>query len=294
IPAAVLFADNVVVGNTQYLRQPNGTLSASAWTSHGYISWSSAILGKYYAIGDPAYQNSNNFQYFQCPSLDKGGLPPANTVDSNRDGWANEYGGVVDAQAPRLAYMLNEALAPRGRFGNNVNGSYPSPYHYVRAGRVKNSADTILATEMWQAPTLMQTASQGPGGNQVSNSRRPTSGFSISITNGATGVTTADKFYQCNNPEKLVQATAADVVADPTGDTAWVLSPIKSTLSFIGRNHGQKKLGVVQSTGGTTVGGWDLRKSNFLYLDGHVETKNVADTIYPANQWGDQFYSLVR
>jgi len=31
----------------------------------------------------------------------------------------------------------------------------------------------------------------------------------------------------------------------------------------------------------------------FLYLDGHVETKNVAETVYPTNQWGDKFYSLL-
>ena len=30
---------------------------------------------------------------------------------------------MLDAQAPRTAYMLNEALAPRGRFGFGVPGN---------------------------------------------------------------------------------------------------------------------------------------------------------------------------
>ena len=36
---------------------------------------------------------------------------------------------------------------------------------------------------------------------------------------------------------------------------------------------------------------WDSRSTNFLYCDGHVETKNILDTLNPW-QWGDQFYSL--
>ena len=42
------------------------------------------------------------------------------------------------------------------------------------------------------------------------------------------------------------------------------------------------------------VSGWDMRKSNFLYLDGHVETKNIAETVYPNYQWGEKFYDLIR
>ena len=73
---------------------------------------------------------------------------------------------------------------------------------------------------------------------------------------------------------------AAGYPAIPTPDT---------TLDFVGRNHGGKKYGTV---GGDTRGGWDLRKSNFLYVDGHVETKHVSETVYPRSQWGDDFYSL--
>jgi len=82
-------------------------------------------------------------------------------------------------------------------------------------------------------------------------------------------------------------------VPDPSGDQSWTAANIETTLNFVGRNHGPKKLGSVRGPNGA-IAGWDLRTSNFLYLDGHVETKNVADTVYPAYQWGEKFYSLAR
>jgi len=56
----------------------------------------------------------------------------------------------------------------------------------------------------------------------------------------------------------------------------------KSRLDWVGRNHGTYKL---------DGAGWDLRKTNFLYLDGHVETKHIRDTVKPW-QWGKTMYSL--
>jgi prepilin-type processing-associated H-X9-DG protein len=35
-----------------------------------------------------------------------------------------------------------------------------------------------------------------------------------------------------------------------------------------------------------------MRTTNFLYCDGHVENKNIADTLTPW-EWGDYMYSLV-
>jgi prepilin-type processing-associated H-X9-DG protein len=62
----------------------------------------------------------------------------------------------------------------------------------------------------------------------------------------------------------------------------------KTTLDFVGRNHGSYTLGEV---GNSTQTGWDMRKSNFLYVDGHVETKHITDTVN-LNQWGSDFYDL--
>ena len=65
-----------------------------------------------------------------------------------------------------------------------------------------------------------------------------------------------------------------------------------TSLDWVGRNHGTFKLGnVPNSKGNGVVSGFDLRTTNFLYCDGHVENKNIADTLRPW-EWGDQIYSL--
>ena len=51
-------------------------------------------------------------------------------------------------------------------------------------------------------------------------------------------------------------------------------------LDWVGRNHGKKN-----------HSDYDDRKTNFLYCDGHVETKNIRDTVEPF-EWGDKFFTL--
>jgi prepilin-type processing-associated H-X9-DG protein len=53
---------------------------------------------------------------------------------------------------------------------------------------------------------------------------------------------------------------------------------VNSLLDWVGRNHGTGKAGE--------------KKSNFLYVDGHVETKHVRETISPVFEWGHAYYSL--
>jgi prepilin-type processing-associated H-X9-DG protein len=166
----------------------------------------------------------------------------------------------------------------------------------VQAGRVRNSATTILATENWGLQSLMKAKDQQTGALTSSNSRRPVSGVSVtkSQANGAAlGSASAENLYTAANPDKLAAATTADMVPDPSGNQAWVNAAIETTLNYVGRNHGSRKTGTVLGPNGP-IAGWDLRTTNFLYVDGHVETKNVAETVYPAYQWGDRFYDLVR
>jgi len=68
-----------------------------------------------------------------------------------------------------------------------------------------------------------------------------------------------------------------DLAGDPQAGSAST-----SRLDWVGRNHGKRKL----------EQGFDTRKSNFLYVDGHVETKNIRETIAPKFEWGEKFYSL--
>ena len=262
----------------------------------GYIHWSSLITNAGLDLGDTQFLSTSGWDQFQCPSLDKGGVPPANTFAANQEaGFGNDTStaGIIDLQAPRLAYMANEALCPRGRLGTGVAGTaYTNPYHYVKASQVHGSSEVVLASEMWGIQSLEATTAQAGGpGPQVSNSRRGVSGFGLSES-AAAGVTSLDKAYAATNPYGFGQATTADMEADPSTNTAWVTSSsIKTTLNFVGRNHGAKKTGIANGPNGA-IPNWDLRQTNFLYVDGHVESKNVADTVYPVNQWGQQFLSL--
>lgn len=309
LPHSVVFSGMQLIGGNQV--GPGGTNNKTDIWSKGYINWSASIYTKQYDVNDPVFGSANGWDQFKCPTLVNGGLPPANTFAENQEpGMKNETAGALDAQAPRLAYMLNEALTPRGRFGLGVPGtSYTVPYHYVSAGKVRNSGATILATENWGVQDLMKAKDQQTNLYTSSNTRRPVSGVGIknSQTKGAVFAgASAENLYSVDDPEKLTPVSTDQLLGDPSADPAWAITTIESTLNFVGRNHGRKDLGSVEGTlaaGGTgsTQGaanaghtGWDQRNSNFLYLDGHVETKNLAATLYPTYEWGARFYTLAK
>jgi len=77
----------------------------------------------------------------------------------------------------------------------------------------------------------------------------------------------------------ILRVTLSQLQANPDNPN----SPSQTRLDWVGRNHGVKQL---------DKNGWDLRLTNFLYLDGHVETKNIKDTLTGPWQWGEQFYTL--
>ncbi len=282
----------------------DGSSQQPGQPTFGYVHWSALIFGQHdgvYRQGfaseqtpdatpagyDKVFTSAAGWQMFQCPSLDKGGLAPANTFTGNSDGLPNEAGAqVLDQQAPRLAYTVNEALCPRSRLTPMLGSTaILTPQHFVRAAKVRNSGGTILATEMWGDQALNSTS--GYGGGTVSNSRRPVSGLSATASHISGG---ADKAYTVPYAQ-LQFGTTADVLASPS-DPPGPGTTVQCTLTYVGRNHGgPKHLGSVPGPNGTTIGGWDQRLSNFLYLDGHVEAKNLAATLYPLNQWGDRFYT---
>jgi prepilin-type N-terminal cleavage/methylation domain-containing protein/prepilin-type processing-associated H-X9-DG protein len=254
---------------------------------NGYVHWSALIQNRTdITPTDPTtgYLSTAGWEVFQCPSLPNGGLPPANTYAGNNDGLADESPGIIDRQAPRMSYTVNEELCPRGIFQLAFDGrNNVRIYHFIHASKVKDNANTILASELWGSQNVATTTSLIDGTTIVSNSRRPVNGISGTLS----GVN-PDKAYQLPYFLNFYPAQPSDLHTDPElqiqpGQT------VNSVLDYIGRNHGQKRYG---SVAGDTRGGWDLRKSNFLYLDGHVETKHVEETIYPISQWGDSFYTL--
>lgn len=241
----------------------------------GYVHWSSFLYGQKDAgTNDDIYRSSVGWDAFKCPALQNGGLPPANTYEENTDGLANELSGVLDWQAPRLAYTVNEALCPRGIFQKffSDRGNVRA-YRYVNAGKIRNASGTILATEIWGSQLAVQTDSLVGGAEKVSASRRPINGFTGGIANPET-------LYKVPVNGTFYQATLNDLGKDPQANVG--ASPT-TLLDWVGRNHGGAKKLDSQ--------GYDTRLSNFLYVDGHVETKHVKQTIEPF-EWGETFYTL--
>jgi prepilin-type N-terminal cleavage/methylation domain-containing protein/prepilin-type processing-associated H-X9-DG protein len=228
----------------------------------GYVHWSGLIYGKGVAGAES----------FTCPSIDKGGLPPTNPTPSNLDpGQTNETAGVVDLQAPRIAYTLNEAVCGRNKFVTGFQGAVRT-YQFVRAPQVRQGAKTILATEFVNDWRIISDAPRTGGGTAVCKSHRPVHGFVA--TSGAGGAALNMEKLPLASTYRRVTYTDLTVNTPATYDS----STTKSRLDWVGRNHGK--------------GSYDKRMTNFLYLDGHVETKHIKETIEPSFEWGNEFYSL--
>lgn len=269
LPASNYYKGLKIGGGEQYPPEPKD----------GYVHWSSFLFTDKSKIeNEEAFKSLKGWDIFQCPALSNGGLPPANTYAGNNEGYANEHEGVVDWQAPRLAYTVNEALCPRGIFVKNFRDNNQRVYHFIKAATVRFPDHVVLATELWGNQQMVVDASLAAGGDsedaKSSASRRPLHGFTAGIYDKFT------KFYAAPYSVVFVKATAADVRKDPEKNSG---GSINSLLDWVGRNHGAKTF---------DAKGYDARKTNFLYLDGHVQLKHILETVTPNSEWGEQFYTL--
>jgi prepilin-type N-terminal cleavage/methylation domain-containing protein/prepilin-type processing-associated H-X9-DG protein len=271
----------------------NGGIQTPDAPVNGYVHWSSFLYTRKdssrggtvnaSAYGMPYFMNNSGWDQFQCPTMEKGGLPPTNTYDANHDfGQTNDDGAtVVDYQAPRCAYTVNEAICPRNKFVKNFQGALRT-YRFVRAAQVRKSAETVLATEWNQdwhvvaGPPRSDTT--GTGNDSVVKSHRPISGY-VGIAGEKDLEKIAPDVFRNPPPPTIRRATVNDLMKDPKYPD---ISASKTRLDWVGRNH-QRKL---------DNAGFNIGKSNFLYVDGHVETKNIRETIAPVFQWGQALYSL--
>jgi prepilin-type N-terminal cleavage/methylation domain-containing protein/prepilin-type processing-associated H-X9-DG protein len=270
---ATYVAENKGTLPAAYYYEAPGQDPATANPIKGYIHWSSYIFT---AKSDPnAFRSKAGWEGFTCPTIEEGGLPPTNPApEMLMQGQSPDAPGVIDLQAPRLAFTVNEALMPRNKFTRNFQGN-SLVYRLVKAGSVRNSSRTILGTE-WSANIDLAIGAGHVSGGQVVKSHRPVHGFVRTDGSFTDMAASPSMFSGC-----VLRATVANNLSDdpqPPGDT---LHP----LNWIGRNHGTK--------GKNKQGSQDRRKTNFLYLDGHVELKTVYETLEANNfEWGEKFYSL--
>jgi prepilin-type processing-associated H-X9-DG protein len=295
LPASYIYR-NQTIDPTTGIQLPSG----ANW---GYIHWSHHILG---TVPTDA---------FTCSALAKGGLPPTDPAPGNFDAnqgidsadgaaGADPFGRVttvtapeaavpyfVDSQAPRLAYALNEALCPRNKWVLGFQGGLRT-YRYVNTVEIENPAGTILATEFVNEWGIVSGVDRGGASPVVCKSHRPIMPWR------ADGTTAGDA--QCDIPSvatstDLRRSTVADLWQTSGGTSLDIIKDYQggnygnstrmSRLDWVGRNHviGEKP--------------YD-NKTNFLYVDGHVELKHINETI-PADsttntpwEWGARCYSV--
>ncbi len=279
-----------------YTYVPNADGTPNLKPINGYIHWSSFLLldrsplkfvSKFPGI-DPAnggpYASTQGWGMFACPSLNDGGLPPTDPARGMAlPGYPQGGATLADYQAPRMAYTLNGAICPRNKFEGQVDPADGVTRYdqYVKAGSVRNSAGTILATELNPALGAVIDTDEN-NGNPVCKSHRPVHGFTIA--GGATG---SGLNLETMPAGPLFPVTASNLTSDPAKVTA---DQTSTRLDWVGRNHGSKRYGTVAADQKHRTD-WDLRQSNFLYLDGHVESKHIVDTLAPF-QWGYQAYAV--
>jgi prepilin-type N-terminal cleavage/methylation domain-containing protein/prepilin-type processing-associated H-X9-DG protein len=253
-PAAYLY--NVDPGNGA----PHVAGGSAATPKRGYTHWSWYI----FTAGRKAGANEGGFV---CPSLLNGGLPPTNPQPN--DGAPGQQrdpqtdASVYDNQVRRLAYTVNEAICPRNKFSPAIERAGLGNAQYVRATKIRKTAQVILATEFWDDWRIVSESSEG---DAVVKSHRP-----VHALRGF------------NDSWQLVE-----VPSDPLGrdlprfflqtSVPYPAQPNASRLNWVGRNHGKGK----------------EARTNFLYCDGHVEGKKLEETLKNPNwQWGERVYSIV-
>ncbi|HEY7087656.1 MAG TPA: prepilin-type N-terminal cleavage/methylation domain-containing protein [Tepidisphaeraceae bacterium] len=209
-------------------------------------------------------------ELFKCPEAVNGGLPPQSPTPDNVDpGQTVEGPGTVDYQAPRVSYTANAAVMPNNKFTKGFQGTL-NPFHFVKAGQIHRSADTILMTEFTDVPNVVVDKSRFTG-QPASKSNRPVNGF---VIDGQTNPN-----IETFAPGTLFHpATKDDLAKSKPIDKASGSDNSKTRLDWVGRVHGGKS-------------DWFSRKTNFLFVDGHVETKLLEETLDPF-QWGERFFSL--
>jgi prepilin-type processing-associated H-X9-DG protein len=307
--------------NNQYLpvsynyrnqsRAADGSLTLTG-VPYGYVHWSFLVSG---TVPPGAYQ---------CPSIANGGLPqtdPATgdfdggqVIDTSDTGTSDPNGRVTPVTfpdgtgspktympdsygGPRMAYTLNEAICGRNKFpGFGGLGATKRPNRFVALTEIENQSGTILGTEYVDSWQIVSGAAKNSA-TSVCKSHRPLTGFrsndsavgdaACDLPSVAPGTPAAPGIRRVTQKDLWNTTTAGTVSVDILADYAsgkYTTASSATRLDWVGRNH---------SKGDKPTD----NKSNFLYVDGHVETKSVLETV-PADsttstpfEWGKKLYS---
>lgn len=284
----VLQADTVYTGNNRGLHPPSYVYGEDrqgfGWTfdmqrdSHpadinGYIHWSYALFDNGEVPQDA----------FESPAVTSRGAPRTNPGANPEDwepGQVNAMGqseGAVwpeDRQVPRLAFAANAAIMPRNKF--NLQGAQRTA-KLVKEHAVQRPSNTILFTEFkdtanWRSLADPVGGVNGGGNENIIKSHRPITPF-YGLSSGANVF---------NEPSQFTIPRFA--YPDP--------DQFAEVLNTLDRDQ----IGLIIGQGGSSssleaVGDAYNGKTNFGYVDGHVELDELINTIRD-RKWGDRFYSI--
>ena len=280
---SVLIADSIYTGSNKGFHPPSYVYGKDregfGWTldmqrdSHpspinGYIHWSYALFDNGEIPQDA----------FESPAVTSRGAPRTNP-GPDQENWEPEQvnalgqpvGAVapIDRQVPRLAFAANAAIMPRNKF--NVPGSQRKAM-LVKEHKVQRPSDTILFTEFKDTANWRSLSDPGQDGDNVIKSHRPITPF-YGLSAGSEVFDEPSRFniprYAYPDPEEFGE--------------------VLSTIS-------NDQIGLIIGQGGSNssleaVGDAYNGKTNFGFIDGHVELDELINTLRE-RKWGERFYSM--
>ena len=268
---------------------------------YGYTHWSSLLFG--------AGEGNDSFR---CPSMEFGGFPPADPQPGNFDSGQttdNDTSGSVvtavdgagnsktywpDDQAPRMSYALNDNVCGRNFFVQNFGvAANTRTYRNVRVSLISKPTLTILATEYIDEWGIVSDVTRGGSAGVVCKSYRTIQPFRMAAAGQGfascdISTTTSDSQIRQTNRGDFYTLAGGQQSLDPIKDYGggnYLPSTISTRLDWVGRNHSR-------------AADYADRKSNFLYMDGHVELKSILLTVPTDStqitpwEWGDAPFSM--
>jgi len=319
---------------------PSSGVQTPTAAVYGYVHWSSFIFGN--SPPENAFEcpSHSNLGFPACDPL-PGKFDFGQTIDSNDSGGSAIPAGTPgygtnpvtaldgngtsqsyypDQQAVRCAYTLNEGLCGTNFWtvGFQPTGAPNAGARLTRLvgySQIENASGTILATEFVNEWGIVSGVNRSSPPCRC-KSYRAVHGWIADSTGsgggggggGGSGVDPTDLPY-LPIATQLRRTTASDLWQLPSGGSGGATQSLdivndyqqgnypggsqQTRLDFVGRNHG---------TGQKPAD----RKTNFLYVDGHIETKSILQTV-PAGspaavkagtspntpwEWGAQPYSI--
>lgn len=225
--------------------------------ANGYVHWSYALFENGGVPEDA----------FKSPLVTNGGAPATNPGEDPKDweSWqTNDLGQQIgspkprDRQVKRIAFTGNAAIFPRNKFATTDIRQNK----LVNAAVITGPSRTILATEFMDVGNWRSLAE-----GFTCKSHRPVTPF----IGGSAGTDVYNEPLGSSRRARFFYPPDSSILND--GDLGeGLIVDGNATLNAVGRH---------------LPGG----KANFAFVDGHVETYTVLETVQK-RLWGNRFYSI--